>query len=140
MLTSFEDGSPISDESLHAFVKRCYVENLDPKDKKPVYVRGQASDRCSIVLSGHLKITSSEEGFESESAAWTILGVTALLQPVYMPDFTAKPTGTDTTRVMFITRQQFKDFTAGCAPTTLFARGNPQYTHGSCGKNHDIAS
>jgi hypothetical protein len=79
----------------------------------PLYIRNTASDRCCIILTGHVKIVAGEEGFESECGAWTILGISATQQSVYMPDFTAKVKGPDSARVMYITATEFRNFIQG---------------------------
>lgn len=102
--------------STDAFVKRCKVENFDPSSMataQPLYIRNTASDRCCIILTGHVKIVAGEEGFESECGAWTILGLSATQQSVYIPDFTAKVRGPDMVRVMYITATEFRNFIQG---------------------------
>lgn len=99
-----------------AFVKRCKVENFDAESIKiagPLYIRNTASDRCCIILTGHVKIIAGEEGFESECGAWTILGLSATKQSVYIPDFTAKVIGPDMVRIMYISNTEFRNFSQG---------------------------
>ena len=99
-----------------AFVKRCKVENFDAKSiatAPPLYIRNTASDRCCIILTGHVKIVAGEEGFESECGSWTILGLSATQHRVYMPDFTAKVKGPDNARIMYITNSEFRTFIQG---------------------------
>ena len=69
-ITKYHDGSAVPEEMLYAFVKRCKVENLVHGSAQPLYVRNTASDRCCIVLTGHVKIVAGEEGFESEVGSW----------------------------------------------------------------------
>jgi CRP-like cAMP-binding protein len=112
-MTKYQDGSDVPEEMLYAFVKRCKVDDLDGHSATPIYLRGQASDRCSIVLGGHLKVIAGEEGFESETGSWTILGLSALTQSVYIPDFTAKVTSREKARVMYIGGEDFRNFSQG---------------------------
>ena len=99
-----------------AFVKRCRVENIETSGNAtapPLYIRNTASDRCCIILTGHVKIIAGEEGFESECGAWTTLGLSVLTHSVYMPDFTAKVKGPDVARIMYITGTEFRNFIQG---------------------------
>jgi hypothetical protein len=109
----YSDGSVVPEEMLYAFIKRCKVDNLESSRAPPIYIRGQASDRCSIILGGHVKVVAGEEAFESELGSWTILGLSALTQSVYIPDFTAKAYGPEKARVMFITSRDFVTFSTG---------------------------
>ena len=79
----------------------------------PLYIRNTASDRCCIILTGHVKIIAGEEGFESECGSWTILGLSATQHRVYMPDFTAKVKGPEHARIMYITNSEFRNFIQG---------------------------
>jgi metal transporter CNNM len=110
-MTKYHDGSLVPEEMLYAFVKRCKVENVEQKTTNlPLYIRNTASDRCCIILTGHIKIIAGEEGFESEVGPWTILGLSAMTQSVYMPDFTANVKGPDVARILHITGAEYRNF------------------------------
>lgn len=113
-MTKYHDGSLVPEEMLYAFVKRCKVENIEQNTASlPLYIRNTASDRCCIIITGHIKIIAGEEGFESEVGPWTILGKPAMTQTVYMPDFTAKVKGPDVARIMHITGAEYRNFVQG---------------------------
>lgn len=71
--------------------------NIIP-DEKPaktptsitIYKRGVTSQDAFLVISGRLEITAGDDGFVSEAGPWTLLGMRALTDDLYAPDFTAQ--------------------------------------------------
>lgn len=55
-----------------------------------IYKRGVPSFNAYLILNGRLKITAGCDGFVSEAGPWTLLGVHALVDDLYAPDFTAR--------------------------------------------------
>jgi CBS domain containing-hemolysin-like protein len=55
-----------------------------------VYKRSVATQDAYLVISGRLEITAGDDGFVSEAGPWTLLGMKALTDDLYAPDFTAR--------------------------------------------------
>ncbi|GJQ14148.1 hypothetical protein GpartN1_g5939.t1 [Galdieria partita] len=55
-----------------------------------VFKRGVPAVEAILIIYGKLKITAGSEGFVSEVGPWTLLGIRALLDEIYAPDFTAE--------------------------------------------------
>lgn len=55
-----------------------------------IYKRGVPSINAYLILNGRLEIKAGNDGFISEAGPWTLLGVHALVDDLYAPDFTAR--------------------------------------------------
>ena len=62
----------------------------DDGDDIFIYKRGVPSVNAYLILSGRFEITAGNDGFRSEAGPWTLLGVHALVDDLYAPDFTAR--------------------------------------------------
>jgi len=71
-----------------------------------VYVRGVPTSQCCLLLHGRLQIRAGHEGFLSEVGPWTTLGLSALIDPNYHPDFTARVL--EPARLLVITRSDLQ--------------------------------
>ena len=71
-----------------------------------VYVRGVPTSQCCLLLHGRLQIRAGLEGFLSEVGPWTTLGLSALTDPNYHPDFTARML--EPARILVITRSDLQ--------------------------------
>jgi len=61
-----------------------------PEDKAELlYERGVPADFCTIVLSGKIMVMSGADRFRSDVSNWGVLATRALIDPSYVPDFTA---------------------------------------------------
>jgi hypothetical protein len=54
-----------------------------------LYKKGEASDTCTLILSGKVTILVGAEDFRSDLTSWSVLGKSALEQAEFIPDFTA---------------------------------------------------
>jgi len=54
-----------------------------------LYERGVPADFCTIVLSGKIMVMSGADRFRSDVSNWGVLATRALIDPSYVPDFTA---------------------------------------------------
>lgn len=64
-----------------------------PEDKvisSTIYKRGVETQDAFLVISGRVEITAGDDGFLSEAGPWTLLGMKALTDEHYVPDFTAR--------------------------------------------------
>jgi metal transporter CNNM len=55
-----------------------------------VFKRGVPAVEAVLIIYGKLKITAGSEGFVSQVGPWTMLGIRALTDEIYAPDFTAE--------------------------------------------------
>lgn len=62
----------------------------DNDDDIFIYKRGVPSINAYLILNGRLEIKAGADGFISEAGPWTLLGVHALVDDLYAPDFTAR--------------------------------------------------
>jgi metal transporter CNNM len=58
-----------------------------PKDL--LYEQGVRSNVCTLILSGKVTVITGADEFRSDVSFWTLLGISALHDPQYTPDFTA---------------------------------------------------
>lgn len=70
-----------------------------------MYVRNVPSKNFYLILSGIVAICSGQEGFMVELGPFNCLGVDALLDIDYKPDFSAK--ALNSVRVLRITRDDY---------------------------------
>lgn len=54
-----------------------------------MYEKGVPSDVCTLILSGKVTVITGADNFRTDVSSWTLLGVSALRDPEYKPDFTA---------------------------------------------------
>lgn len=96
-ITAFSPSVISWDVVLH-MLESCQVvefhkdEETSPSDQVAhlVFKRGVPAVEAVLVIYGKLKITAGTEGFISEVGPWTLLGIRALLDEIYAPDFTAQ--------------------------------------------------
>jgi len=87
----------LTDAQLLRLVTETPVSNLPTAphqlgDKLPsdlLYEKGKASDTCTLVLGGKVTVLVGSEDFRSDISSWSLLGIAALSNPSYVPDFTA---------------------------------------------------
>lgn len=61
----------------------------EARDDTLIYSKGVPSKNAYLIIHGRLQITAGNDGFVSEAGPWTLLGVRALTDNLYAPDFTA---------------------------------------------------
>ena len=71
-----------------------------------LYTRGLESDSFYLILSGKVTICSGNEGFMINQTSFNVMGVEALTNDDYRPDFSAKVI--DSARILRITRKQYR--------------------------------
>jgi len=71
-----------------------------------LYTRGLESDSFYLILSGKVTICSGNEGFMINQTSFNVMGVEALTNDDYIPDFSAKVI--DSARMLRITRKQYR--------------------------------
>lgn len=76
-------------------------------DDTTIYSRGVPSKNAYLIIHGRLQITAGDDGFKSEAGPWTLLGVRALTDNLYAPDFTAKVVERPT-RLLRISRKLYR--------------------------------
>jgi hypothetical protein len=54
-----------------------------------LYEKGVHSDACTLILGGKVTVFVGADKFRSDVASWSLLGVAALADPSYQPDFSA---------------------------------------------------
>ena len=99
----------ISTAALRRLVQRCSLVAVgadEVSDGRYVYVRGVPTSQCCLLLHGRLQIRAGLEGFLSEVGPWTTLGLSALTDPDYRPDFTARIL--EPARILVITRSDLQ--------------------------------
>lgn len=61
-----------------------------PVDKaEMLYERGVPANFCTVVLSGKITVMSGADKFRSDVSSWSVLATRAMIDPSYVPDFTA---------------------------------------------------
>ncbi|KAF4669399.1 Metal transporter cnnm2 [Perkinsus chesapeaki] len=77
-------------------------------DNAWIYRRGVETDMCCIVLTGRLAVLAGQDQFRSESGAFSVLAIEALLHEHYSPDFSAR-VGSEKVRCINIRRSLYND-------------------------------
>lgn len=99
----------ISTAQLRRLVQRCALVSVSADEVRAgryVYVRGVPTSSCTLLLQGKLQIRAGAEGFLSEVGQWTTLGLSALTDISYRPDFSARLI--EPARVLVIRREDWQ--------------------------------
>lgn len=83
-----------------------------------VYKRGVPTQDAYLVIHGRLEVTAGDDGFVSEAGPWTMLGMRALTEDLYAPDFTARVSERPA-RLLHIPRRTYRRmvrYSSGSAP------------------------
>lgn len=109
--SSLPEFSPsvLSEDSFKYLISKAEIKTLEKagKNEEPLYQRGVQNQYFTLVLQGKLEIQSGQEGFRSESGPFSYLGVTALKNVDFIPDFSAKVLMT--AQVLRIKKKQYDD-------------------------------
>lgn len=54
-----------------------------------VYAKGESTNICSLILSGRMTVITGSDEFRTDVGSWTLLGISALKDPLYECDFQA---------------------------------------------------
>ena len=54
-----------------------------------MYEKGTPSDVCTLILSGKVTVIAGADNIRTDVSSWTLLGISALRNPDFKPDFTA---------------------------------------------------
>jgi len=115
----------MSTTALRRLVQRCSLVAILQEQVnlgRYVYVRGVSTSQCCLLLHGRLQIRAGHEGFLSEVGPWTTLGISALDDPNYRPDFTARVL--EPARILVITRGDLQAVQGESAQRAESRRGN----------------
>lgn len=81
-------------------------EELNDLINPVIYIRGVPTDCFYLILTGKVMICSGNEGFFLEQGAFNFMGVEALTNDKYVPDFSAKIIGK--AKLLKITRADYR--------------------------------
>jgi hypothetical protein len=87
----------LTDTQLERFVSETSVSNLPTATRELgkdlpnelLYEKGVNSHVCTLILGGKIAIVVGNDDFRSDVSSWSLLGIKALKDPSYVPDFTA---------------------------------------------------
>jgi metal transporter CNNM len=87
----------ISDHQLHKLLSETPVSILPTAEMQAgqllpddlIYEKGNATDVCTLVMSGKITVVAGDDNFRSDVSSWGLLGAGALSDPSYAPDFSA---------------------------------------------------
>ncbi len=65
-------------------------DSTNKAERNTIYVKNQPSDEFYLILKGKILVCSGQEGFFIELSSFNFLGMEALLNDRYQPDFAAK--------------------------------------------------
>lgn len=86
-----------------------------------IYSRGVPTKNAFLIINGRLEIRAGNDGFLSEAGPWTLLGISALTDDLYAPDFTATVVERPA-RLLRIARSRYR---------SMVQRSRPGGTNGS---------
>lgn len=78
-----------------------------PARDEQLYERGKVTSRCTLVLSGHLRICAGADEVEIEAGPWSLLAQQSLDTDEYVPDYKAEVIGT--ARLLIISRDDYEE-------------------------------
>ena len=89
--------SQLTENQLHHLVSEAVITEFPTatrelgKDlpKELLYEKGVRSDVCTLILSGKVTVITGADEFRTDVSFWTLLGISALHDALYEPDFTA---------------------------------------------------
>eukprot|EP00177_Eucheuma_denticulatum_P004850 GFKZ01008803.1.p1 GENE.GFKZ01008803.1~~GFKZ01008803.1.p1 ORF type:complete len:893 (-),score=105.16 GFKZ01008803.1:73-2694(-) len=88
------DGLPTPANSADSFSRPHEMsQSKKGREAKPditVYSRGVPTKNAYLIMSGRVEISAGNDGFISTSGPWNFLGMQALTDDLYAPDFTAR--------------------------------------------------
>jgi Mg2+/Co2+ transporter CorC len=87
----------LTDTQLERLVSDTSVSNLPTATRELgndlpdelMYEKGVSSHVCTLILGGKITIVVGNDDFRSDISSWALLGTKALMDPLYVPDFTA---------------------------------------------------
>ena len=71
-----------------------------------LYEKNVPSDTCTLILSGKVTVIAGQDEIRTDVSSWTLVGIAALRDPQYKPDFTAFVCN-GPCRCLHITRESF---------------------------------
>ena len=87
----------LTDTQLERLVSETPVSNLPTATRELgkdlpnelMYEKGVNSHTCTLILGGKIAIVVGNDDFRSDISSWSLLGTKSLMDPSYVPDFTA---------------------------------------------------
>jgi metal transporter CNNM len=87
----------LTDTQLERLVSETSVSNLPTATRELgkglpnelMYEKGVNSHVCTLILGGKITILVGNDNFRSDISSWALLATKALMDPLYVPDFTA---------------------------------------------------
>jgi metal transporter CNNM len=87
----------LTDTQLERLVSETSVSNLPTATRELgkelpnelMYEKGVNSHICTLILGGKITIVVGNDDFRSDISSWALLGTKSLMDPLYVPDFTA---------------------------------------------------
>ncbi|PXF44084.1 Metal transporter CNNM2 [Gracilariopsis chorda] len=83
-------SAPDITSRLEASTRAAVIERGQAVPDVTIYTRGVPTKNAYLIINGRLEICAGNDGFISEAGPWTLLGVRALTEDIYAPDFTAR--------------------------------------------------
>ena len=88
MLTENQVMRMVGDTSVTVFPTATRRLGQDLPDDL-IYKRGEATNVCTLILSGKMTVITGSDEFRTDVGSWTLLGISALKDPQYKCDFEA---------------------------------------------------
>lgn len=109
---SNEGSNPTAEEDEEAKIEKNNNGNLsisdsDMNEDTTIYSKGVPTKNAYLIIHGKLQIVAGDDEFVSDAGPWTILGLKALTQDLYAPDFTTRVVERPT-RVLRISRKLYR--------------------------------
>lgn len=97
----------LSSGCLHRLLYHSSVTEVTRKEDQEtfIYQRDVPSSFFTLILNGKIEVISGTDEFKSENGPWSFLGVRALTDPEFCPDFSARVLSN--TRILRISRNDF---------------------------------
>jgi len=128
-----EDAEEMYTHTLgHASTGMQVADGGDAHEDITIYTRGVPSKKACLIINGRLEICAGSDGFLSEAGPWTLLGVRALTDDLYAPDFTARVTERPT-RLLRISRKLYRVMVQYSATKRVMVADKVRSTSGDAG-------
>eukprot|EP00667_Euglena_gracilis_P007205 EG_transcript_7279 len=79
-----------------------------------LYTCGVRSQLFTLILAGRVEVVSGQDGYRTQYGMWTHLGLRALVEPDFRPDFTARPVRT--CKVLTMSRKLYRRYVPEGSP------------------------
>jgi CRP-like cAMP-binding protein len=88
------------------------ISRKQSSEEDTLFRRGESTNRCVLVLSGKVVVYAGRDEFRSELGPWSLIGIDALAQDSFVPDYSASVLS-ESIRYVIITKESLRALADG---------------------------